>query len=152
MAGLTEMMGRKLSTFETADDVPSPRTTWATADAGSVDHARQSHSLRNLDRHAESAAGNRRRRRPSRQLIVDAMSCSAAADDALTPFDALVAVGQVREGPPGMGFVFVNKAVSRGVQATHVARPRPAHQWSYMERPRNGVSPPTHIVVALMSR
>ena len=64
LAKLTQMMGRRLSTFETAEDVPTtPQDVDRLLEGRPVDHPRRAHPLRDLDRHPQSAAGDRRRRR-----------------------------------------------------------------------------------------
>ena len=68
LAKLTKMMGRRLSTFETAEDVPTtPQDVDRLLKADSVDHACRPHPLRDVDRHPEPAARDRRRRRAPRQ-------------------------------------------------------------------------------------
>ena len=67
-AKLTEMMGRRVSTFETADDVPTTAEDVERLLAkDAVDHARRPHPLRDVDGHPQSAPGHRRRRRSPRQ-------------------------------------------------------------------------------------
>jgi len=108
MARLTEMMGRRLSTFETADDVPTTATDVARAlDADpTITHVGLIHCetstgiLNPLPEIADVVA------RRGRSLIVDAMSSFGAIpiDAAEIPFDALIAAsGKCIEGPPGMG-------------------------------------------------
>src|SRR2546430_10034737 len=116
MARLTEMMGRRLSTFETADDVPTTASDVARAlDAdASITHVGLIHCetstgiLNPLPEIADVVA------KRGRSLIVDTMSSFGAIpiDCKNIPFDALVAAsGKCIEGPPGMGFVFVRKTV-----------------------------------------
>ena len=51
LAKLTKMMGRRLSTFETAEDVPTtPQDVDRLLDGGSVDHACRADPLRDVDR------------------------------------------------------------------------------------------------------
>ncbi|HVR94461.1 MAG TPA: 2-aminoethylphosphonate--pyruvate transaminase, partial [Casimicrobiaceae bacterium] len=116
LARLTEMMGRRLSTFETADDVQTTAADVARlldADA-SITHVGLIHCetstgiLNPLPEIADVVA------RRGRSLIVDAMSSFGAipVDAKKIPFDALIAAsGKCIEGPPGMGFVFVRKKV-----------------------------------------
>ena len=94
-ARLTEMMGRRLSTFETADDVPTTGADVARAlDADpSISHVGLIHCetstgiLNPLPEIADAVA------KRGRHLIVDAMSSFGAMpiDARSTPFDALVA-------------------------------------------------------------
>jgi 2-aminoethylphosphonate-pyruvate transaminase len=156
MARLTEMMGRRLSTFETPEDV---RTT-----AGDVDrllsrdatvthvgliHCETSTGILNpLAEIAEVVA------RHQRSLIVDAMSSFGALpiDATAVRFDALVAAsGKCIEGPPGMGFVFVRKGVLEQCAGRASSLSMDLHdQWVYMEKTTQWrFTPPTHVVVAL---
>ena len=69
LAKLTQMMGRRVTTFETADDVP---TTAADVERllanGCVDHARRASSIaRRRPASRIRCAGDRRRRRAARQ-------------------------------------------------------------------------------------
>src|ERR1051325_8298033 len=114
MAKLTEMMGRRLSTFETADDVQTtPADVARRLDAEpSIPHVGLIHCetstgiLNPLSEIAEVVASR------GKSLIVDAMSSFGALpiDARKTPFDALIAAsGKCVEGPPGMGFVFARR-------------------------------------------
>ena len=107
LARLTEMMGRRTTTFETADDVPTT--------AGDVDrllaadpsithvgliHCETSTGIENPLREIAAVVA-----RHGRSLVVDAMSSFGALpiDARTTPFDALVAAsGKCVEGPPGV--------------------------------------------------
>ena len=156
MARLTEMMGRKLSTFETADDVPTT--------AEDVDRllARDSSITHVGLIHCETSTGieNPLRAiaavvaRHGKSLIVDAMSSFGALpiDARTTPFDALIAAsGKCVEGPPGMGFVFARKELLERSAGNSTSLALDLHdQWSYMEKTTQWrFTPPTHIVVAL---
>ncbi len=156
LAKLTEMMGRKLSTFETADDVPTTAadvTRLLDADA-SITHVAVVHcetSTGILNPLAEIAAVVAAR---GKSLIVDAMSSFGAIpiDASRIPFDALVAAsGKCIEGPPGMGFVFVRKTVLEQCAGRSTSLALDLHdQWSYMERTTQWrYTPPTHVVVAV---
>ena len=156
MAKLTEMMGRKLSTFETAEDTPTTSHDVARLldrDA-SVTHVGLIHCetstgiLNPLPEIAEVVAQRKK------GLIVDAMSSFGAIDiDARRiPFDALVAAsGKCIEGPPGMGFVFVRKSVLERCAGRSTSLSLDLHdQWTYMERTMQWrYTPPTHVVAAL---
>ncbi len=156
MAKLTEMMGRKLSTFETADDVPT-----TAADVGralgadtSITHVAVVHCetstgiLNPLQEIADVVAAR------GKSLIVDAMSSfgAIAIDAAKTPFDALIAAsGKCIEGPPGMGFVFMRKSVLEQCAGRSTSLALDLYdQWTYMERTTQWrYTPPTHVVVAV---
>ena len=87
-------------------------------------------------------------------LIVDAMSSFAAIeiDARKTRFDALIAAsGKCLEGVPGMGFVFIRKAVLDGCAGQSQSLAMDLHdQYVYMEKTGQWrFTPPTHVVVAL---
>jgi len=156
MAKLTQMMGRKLTTFETADDVPTTGADVARlldADA-SITHVGLIHcetSTGILNPLAEIAEAVSRR---GRSLIVDAMSSfgAIAIDARKIAFDALVAAsGKCVEGPPGMGFVFVRRNVLEKCAGQSTSLALDLHdQWTYMEKTTQWrYTPPTHVVVAL---
>jgi 2-aminoethylphosphonate-pyruvate transaminase len=87
-------------------------------------------------------------------LIVDAMSSFGALpiDARETRFDALIAAsGKCLEGVPGMGFVFIRKAIldSCAGQSQSLAMDL-YDQYVYMEKTTQWrFTPPTHVVVAL---
>ena len=156
MAKLVGMMGRRLSTFETAEDTPTtPQDVdrLLTADP-SITHVGLIHCetstgiLNPLPEIATVVA------RHGRSLIVDAMSSFAAIgiDARTTPFDALIAAsGKCVEGPPGMGFVFVRRSVLERAAGNSTSLSLDLHdQWTYMEKTTQWrYTPPTHVVVAL---
>jgi 2-aminoethylphosphonate-pyruvate transaminase len=156
MARLTAMMGRKRSTFETADGVPTTAADVARAlDADpSITHIGLIHcetSTGILNPLAEIADAVAVR---GKSLIVDAMSSFGALpiDAARIPFDALIAAsGKCVEGPPGMGFTFVRKSVLEQCAGNSTSLSLDLHdQWSYMEKTTQWrYTPPTHIVIAL---
>jgi len=87
-------------------------------------------------------------------LIVDAMSSFGAIeiDARKTRFDALVAAsGKCLEGVPGMGFVFIRKAVLEACAGRSQSLAMDLHdQYVYMEKTTQWrFTPPTHVVVAL---
>jgi 2-aminoethylphosphonate-pyruvate transaminase len=87
-------------------------------------------------------------------LIVDAMSSFGALeiDARKTRFDALIAAsGKCLEGVPGMGFVFIRKAVLDGCAGQSQSLAMDLHdQYIYMEKTGQWrFTPPTHVVVAL---
>jgi len=156
MAKLTEMMGRKLSVFETPDDVrttPEDVERLLTRDP-SITHVGLIHcetSTGILNPLPEIAATIARH---GKRLIVDAMSSFGALpiDARSTPFDALIAAsGKCVEGPPGMGFVFVRKSALENCVGHSTSLALDLHdQWTYMEKTTQWrFTPPTHVVVAL---
>src|SRR3984893_471111 len=139
-ARLTEMMGRRLSTFETADDVPTTAADVARKlDADpSITHVGLIHCetstgiLNPLPEIAEAVAQRGRR------LIIDAMSSFGAIpiDASVVPFDALIAAsGKCIEGPPGMGFVFARKSALEECAGNSTSLSLDLYdQWTYMEK------------------
>ena len=156
LARLTKMMGRRLSVFETADDVQTTAADVARlldADA-SITHVGLIHCetstgiLNPLPEIADVVA------KRGRSLIVDAMSSFGAIpiDAKKIPFDALIAAsGKCIEGPPGMGFVFVRKTVLEQCAGRSTSLALDLYdQWTYMERTTQWrYTPPTHVVVAV---
>ena len=156
LARLATMMGRKVSTFETADDVPTTAADverLLKADPSithvGVIHCETSTGIENpLQAIAQVVA------REGRRLIVDAMSSFGALpiDARGVPFDALIAAsGKCIEGPPGMGFVFVRREVLERAAGNCTSLALDLHdQWAYMEKTTQWrFTPPTHVVVAL---
>lgn len=155
MARLTTMMGRRCTTFATAEDVPT------TPD--DVDRLlAQDHTITHVGLiHCETSTGILNPlpdiaavvARHGRSLIVDAMSSFGALpiDAKAMPFDAVIAAsGKCIEGPPGMGFVVARKAVLEQAQGRSTSLSLDLHdQWTYMEKTTQWrYTPPTHIVVA----
>ena len=155
LAKLAQMMGRRVSTFETPEDV---QTTAAdverklAADA-SITHVGLVHLetstgiLNPLREIAEAVA------RHGRRLIVDAMSSFGAIpiDAQAMPFDALIAAsGKCIEGPPGMGFVIARRASLEASAGNASSLSLDLHdQWQYMEKTGQWrYTPPTHVVAA----
>jgi 2-aminoethylphosphonate-pyruvate transaminase len=92
--------------------------------------------------------------RHGKGLIVDAMSSFGAIeiDARKTRFDALIAAsGKCLEGVPGMGFVFIRKAVLEACAGRSQSLAMDLHdQYVYMEKTTQWrFTPPTHVVVAL---
>jgi 2-aminoethylphosphonate-pyruvate transaminase len=156
LAKLTEMMGRKVTAFETAEEVQTTAADVARMldrDA-SITHVGLVHcetSTGILNPLPEIAAVIAQRKK---SLIVDAMSSfgAIAIDARATPFDALVAAsGKCVEGPPGMGFVFARRSVLEGCAGRSSSLSLDLHdQWTYMERTTQWrYTPPTHVLVAL---
>lgn len=87
-------------------------------------------------------------------LIVDAMSSFAALeiDARKVHFDALVAAsGKCLEGVPGMGFVFIRKAILPECEGNNSSLAMDLYdQYIYMEKTGQWrFTPPTHVLVAL---
>ena len=156
MARLTFLMGRRVSTFEAADDVTinAADVERLLARDPSITHVGLVHcetSTGILNPLAEIAAVVAKHKRA---LIVDAMSSFGALpiDVRAVPFDALVAAsGKCVEGPPGMGFVFVKRDVLAQCSGRSTSLALDLHdQWTYMEKTTQWrFTPPTHVVVAL---
>jgi 2-aminoethylphosphonate-pyruvate transaminase len=156
LARLATMMGRKTTTFETADDVPTTADDVERLLAGdaSITHVGLIHceTSTGIENPLQAIAAVVARR--GRSLIVDAMSSFGALpiDARTTPFDALVAAsGKCVEGPPGMGFVFVRRSVLERCAGNSTSLALDLHdQWTYMEKTTQWrFTPPTHVVVAL---
>lgn len=155
-AKLTEMMGRRASTMAFAEDEP---VSAAALDArlkavSSITHVVLIHCETGTgvaNPLAEVAAVCERH---GKGLIVDAMSSFAALPiDARTMrFDALVAAsGKCLEGVPGMGFVFLRKAILDGCAGNSQSLAMDLHdQHVYMGKTGQWrFTPPTHVLVAL---
>jgi len=156
LARLTAMMGRKLSTYETAEDQPI-----ATADVerllakdSSITHVALIHceTSTGILNPLQDIAGVASRH--ERRLLVDAMSSFGALpiDVREIPFDALIgASGKCVEGPPGMGFVLARKTALEGCEGRCTSLALDLYdQWVYMQKTTQWrFTPPTHIVVAM---
>ena len=156
LAKLARMMGRKVTVFETAEDVPTTaqdidRLLGADASITHVGliHCETSTGILNpLPEIAEVVA------KRGKSLIVDAMSSfgAIAIDAREIPFDAVVAAsGKCVEGPPGMGFVFARRSALERCAGNSTSLALDLHdQWVYMEKTTQWrYTPPTHVVVAL---
>ncbi|MEP7062609.1 MAG: 2-aminoethylphosphonate--pyruvate transaminase [Betaproteobacteria bacterium] len=156
LARLAQMMGRRITQFETAEDLP---TTAADVDRllrhdASITHVALIHCETSTGIEnplADIAAVVAQHRRA---LIVDAMSSFGALpiDAQAIPFDALIAAsGKCVEGPPGMGFVFVRKSVLERCEGSSSSLSMDLYdQWVYMEKTTQWrFTPPTHVLVAL---
>jgi 2-aminoethylphosphonate-pyruvate transaminase len=156
LARLAQMMGRRTSTFETAEDTPTTAADVerllardpSITDIGLIHCETSTGILNPLPQIAGVVA------RHGRRLIVDAMSSFGALpiDARDVAFDALVAAsGKCIEGPPGMGFVFVRKALLERAAGNCTSLALDLHdQWAYMEKTTQWrFTPPTHVVVAL---
>ena len=155
-AKLSQMMGRKVTVMACAEDAPVSAAeveSRLNADA-SITHVILIHCETGTGVEnplAEVAAVCERR---GVGLIVDAMSSFAALpiDASTIRFDALVAAsGKCLEGVPGMGFVFVRKAIVDACSGNSQSLAMDLHdQHAYMEKTGQWrFTPPTHVVVAL---
>jgi len=155
-ARLTQMMGRQATVMPFAEDAP--------VSAAAVDERLQADpSITHvLLVHCETGTGVENPladiaaacARRGKGLIVDAMSSFGALpiDARTVRFDALIAAsGKCLEGVPGMGFVFVRKAVLDGCAGNSQSLAMDLHdQQVYMEKTGQWrFTPPTHVVVAL---
>ena len=155
LAKLAQMMGRRVSVFETAEDVPTtPADVERLLSAdGSITHVGLIHcetSTGILNPLPDIAAVVARH---GKRLIVDAMSSFGALpiDARTAPFDALVAAsGKCIEGPPGIGFVIAKRAALDAAAGNCTSLSLDLHdQWQYMERTTQWrYTPPTHVVAA----
>jgi len=155
-ARLTTLMGRKCTVMQLEEsEAVSPEALDAKlAEDKSITHVFAVHCETSagiwnpLEKIAEVCA------RHGRGLIVDAMSSFAALpiDARELKFDALVAAsGKCLEGAPGMGFVFIRKAIIEQCAGNSQSLAMDLHdQYVYMEKTGQWrFTPPTHVVVAL---
>ena len=155
-ARITTLMGRRCSimAFDEASQVDSQALAARLQEDASITHV--------VLIHCETGAGVLNPlqavadvcEQQGRGLIVDAMSSFAALeiDARKTRFDALIAAsGKCLEGVPGMGFVFIRKAVLDGCAGRSQSLAMDLHdQYVYMEKTGQWrFTPPTHVVVAL---
>ena len=155
MAKLAQMMGRRVSTFETADDVPTTAddVDRLLAKDASITHVGLIHCETSTGILNPLAAIAAVVARHGRRLIVDAMSSFGALpiDVSATPIDAVIAAsGKCIEGPPGMGFVIVRRSTIEGCEGRSSSLALDLYdQWVYMEKTTQWrYTPPTHVVVA----
>ena len=155
-AKLTTMMDRRCTVMPFADHEPvSPSALRDKLDAdASITHVVLIHCetgagvLNPLPEIADVCAA------AGKGLIIDAMSSFAAIeiDARKTRFDALIAAsGKCLEGVPGMGFVFIRKAILDDCAGRSQSLAMDLHdQYVYMEKTGQWrFTPPTHVVVAL---
>ena len=155
-ARLTQMMGRRCSVlgFGDAEPVSASALDARLREDSSITHVVMIHCetgagvLNPLQAVADVCVAQ------GRGLIVDAMSSFAALpiDARTVRFDALVAAsGKCLEGVPGMGFVFIRKAILDGCAGQSQSLAMDLHdQYAYMEKTGQWrFTPPTHVVVAL---
>jgi 2-aminoethylphosphonate-pyruvate transaminase len=155
-AKLTQMMGRRATVlpFDEAAQVSAAELDHALTKDPSITHV--------VLVHCETGAGvlnplqevamvcDKR----GKGLIVDAMSSFGALpiDAREVRFDALIAAsGKCLEGVPGMGFVFLRKAILDACAGNSQSLAMDLHdQHVYMEKTGQWrFTPPTHVVVAL---
>jgi 2-aminoethylphosphonate-pyruvate transaminase len=155
IARICRVLGRKLTTIDYPENaqVAAADVERALRADSSITHVALVHCetstgiLNPLAEIAEVVARHRR------GLIVDAMSSFGALeiDARTTPFDAVVAAsGKCLEGPPGMGFVIVRRAVlERSEGNSHSLAMDLYDQWVYMQKTTQWrYTPPTHVVAA----
>ena len=156
LAKICEVLGRRFSTFETAEDQP---TTAADVERllkadPSISHVALIHcetSTGILNPLSDIAAVIARH---GKRLIIDAMSPFGALpiDAQEIAFDALIAAsGKCLEGVPGMGFVFARKeALANAAGNAHSLAMDLQDQHAYMAKTGQWrFTPPTHVVAAL---
>ncbi len=155
-ARLTTLMGRRVTTVAFAEDEP-------VSSAALEQHLTGDQSITHVMLiHCETGTGvinplsdvARVCERHGKGLIVDAMSSFGALpiDARHTRFDSLVAAsGKCLEGVPGMGFVFIRKAILDGCAGNSQSLAMDLHdQHAYMEKTGQWrFTPPTHVVAAL---
>ena len=155
-AKLSQMMGRRCTVVGFADDQPVSAQVLQDKLMGdaSITHVVMIHCetgagvLNPLQAVADVCKAH------GKGLIVDAMSSFAALpiDARTVQFDALIAAsGKCLEGVPGMGFVFIRKAILEGCAGQSQSLAMDLHdQYVYMEKTGQWrFTPPTHVVVAL---
>ena len=155
-AKLSQMMGRKATMMPVPEDRP--------VDAAAVEaQLKADPSITHVILiHCETGTGVENPlaavaavcERHGKGLIVDAMSSFAALpiDARTTRFDALIAAsGKCLEGVPGMGFVFIRKAILDDCAGNSQSLAMDLHdQHVYMGKTGQWrFTPPTHVVVAL---
>ena len=155
-AKLTHLMGRRTTVVPFAEDAaisPEVLQTHLLADK-SITHVVMIHCetgagvLNPLQAVADVCQAH------GKGLIVDAMSSFAALeiDARKVHFDALVAAsGKCLEGVPGMGFVFIRKAILPQCEGNNSSLAMDLYdQYIYMEKTGQWrFTPPTHVLVAL---
>ena len=156
LAKICDVLGRRFSTFETAEDEPTTAADverLLSADP-SISHVALIHcetSTGILNPLSEIAAVIAKH---DKRLIIDAMSSFGALpiDAQKVPFDALIAAsGKCLEGVPGMGFVFARKdSLANAAGNSHSLAMDLQDQQAYMAKTGQWrFTPPTHVVAAL---
>jgi 2-aminoethylphosphonate-pyruvate transaminase len=155
-AKLTQMMGRRATVLPFAEDAPVSAAALddqLTRDP-SITHVVLVHCETGTGVENPLAAVAQVCERHGKGLIVDAMSSFGALpiDVRYIRFDALVAAsGKCLEGVPGMGFVFIRKAVLDACAGNSQSLAMDLHdQHVYMDKTGQWrFTPPTHVVAAL---
>jgi len=155
-ARLTQLMGRRTTVLPFAEDEPvSPATLDDALQADpSVSHVVMIHCETGTGVANPLADVAAVCERHGKGLIVDAMSSFGALpiDARTVRFDALVAAsGKCLEGVPGMGFVFLRKAILDACAGNSQSLAMDLHdQHVYMQKTTQWrFTPPTHVMVAL---
>ncbi len=155
-ARLSQMMGRRVSVMPVPEDRPVSAAEVAARLAAdpTITHVILIHCETGTGVENPLAAVAAVCEQHGRGLIVDAMSSFAALpiDARSTRFDALIAAsGKCLEGVPGMGFVFIRKAVLDACAGNSQSLAMDLHdQHVYMGKTGQWrFTPPTHVVVAL---
>ena len=156
MGKLSTLMGRRTSILERAEDEPvsaEELDARLTADP-SITHIGLIHCETGTGVLNPLQAVSDVCKRHGKGLIIDAMSSFAALpiDARTVHFDALIAAsGKCVEGVPGMGFVFIRKAILDGCAGnSHSLAMDLVDQYAYMEKTTQWrFTPPTHVVAAL---
>ncbi len=155
-AKLTQLMGRRATVVAQAEEEP-------VSAAVLEQHLKQDSSISHVVLiHCETGTGVLNPladvaavcQRHGKGLIVDAMSSFGALpiNAREVQFDALVAAsGKCLEGVPGMGFVFLRKAILAGCEGNSQSLAMDLFdQWQAMEKTGQWrFTPPTHVLVAL---
>ena len=155
-AKLTQMMGRRSTVMPFAEDAPvsAAAVEERLKSDPSVTHVVLVHCETGTGVENPLADIAHACERHGKGLIVDAMSSFGALpiDARQIRFDALIAAsGKCLEGVPGMGFVFLRKAVLDACAGNSQSLAMDLHdQHVYMEKTGQWrFTPPTHVVVAL---
>ena len=155
-AKLTQLMGRRATVVPQTEEEPvSPAVLEQHLQADpSITHVVLIHCETGTGVLNPLAAVAAVCRRHGKGLIVDAMSSFGALpiDARELRFDALVAAsGKCLEGVPGMGFVFLRKAILDGCAGNSQSLAMDLHdQHVYMEKTGQWrFTPPTHVLMAL---
>ena len=156
MGKLSTLMGRRTSILERAEDEPvsAEELDARLAADPSITHIGLIHCETGTGVLNPLQAVSDVCKRHGKGLIIDAMSSFAALpiDARTVHFDALIAAsGKCVEGVPGMGFVFIRKAILDGCAGnSHSLAMDLVDQYAYMEKTTQWrFTPPTHVVAAL---
>jgi 2-aminoethylphosphonate-pyruvate transaminase len=155
-AQLSQMMGRRATLLPVAEDAPisAVQVEAALALDASITHVILIHCETGTGVENPLAAIAAVCERHGKGLIVDAMSSFAALpiDARSIRFDALIAAsGKCLEGVPGMGFVFLRKAILDACAGNSQSLAMDLHdQHRYLGKTGQWrFTPPTHVVAAL---